>query len=55
MGTENKTKNNKQKQKNTFLCKKRNHISRALSGTKFNCTEAETVLLFYLKFILAES
>ena len=35
--------------------KKQNHVIRALFGTKFNCTEAETVPLFYLKFILAES
>ena len=35
--------------------KKQNHIIWALFETKFNCTEAETILLFYLKFILAES
>ena len=30
---------------NTFLCKKRNHISRALLGTKFNCTETENTIV----------
>ena len=51
MGPENKTKQKKKKKKQN----KRNHISRALLGTKFNCTEAETIPLFYLKFILAKS
>ena len=53
MGTENKQTNKqtkklkkrKQKKNNTFLCKKRNHISRALLGTKFNCTETENTVV----------
>ena len=50
MGTE-----NKQINKLINKIKKRNHVTRALLGTKFSCTEAETVPLFYLNFILAES
>ena len=46
MGTEN-NKKEKEKIKNTSLCKKRNHISRALLETKFSCTEVEAVWLFY--------
>ena len=53
MGTENQKK--KEKNKNTFLCKKGNHISQALLGTKFDCTDTETILLFCLKLILAKS
>ena len=56
MGTENQTKKKrKRKQKNTILCKKGNYISSASLGTKFNCSEAETISLFYLKFIVAKS
>ena len=38
MGPENK-KRKKKKKKNTSLCKKRNHVSRALLGTQFNCRD----------------
>ena len=51
MGTE-----NKKRKKRTHSCVRREIIiSRVLLGTKFNCTEAETIPLFYLKFILAEN
>ena len=49
-----KTKAKEKKQK-IFLYMKRNLISRALLGTKFISTEAETMPLFFLKFILAKS
>ena len=59
MGTENKQKNNKKKKKqkqkkNTFLCKMRDHISRALLGAKFNCNKAETIPLSCLKLNTAK-
>ena len=47
--------NNNNNNNKTFLCKMRNHISRALLVTKFNCTETDRILLFYLKLILAKS
>ena len=49
-----KTKAKEKKQK-IFLCMKRYLISRALLETKFISTEAETMPLFFLKFILAKS
>ena len=50
-----KQKKTKSKNMNTILCKKRNHISRALLRTKLNCMVGETILLLWLNFILAES
>ena len=44
-----------EKKRIAFLYEKRNHINRALLGTKFDYTEAETTLLFFLKFILSKS
>ena len=39
-----KQKKEKRKKKNTSLCKKRNHVSRALLGTQFNCRDNTIVL-----------
>ena len=50
-----KTKAKEKQKRKIFLCMKRNLISRALLGTKFISTEAETIPLFFLKFILAKS
>ena len=49
MGTENK----KEKKEDILVLEEK--YQQGFIGNNFNCTEAEAIPLFYLKFILAES